>query len=71
MASVGDDVRRHLLDDSGMIIDKRCMRGVVDEASQLARYGIAGEKNARLEWLDLKPALPLAFISLPGAIVST
>ena len=71
MYSIGDDVGRHLLDDGGMIIEKRGMRGVVDQASQFTRDGITGKKNAGLERLDLKPALPLTFVSLPGPITST
>nr|WP_237180141.1 hypothetical protein [Rhodoplanes sp. Z2-YC6860] len=70
MSSIGDDVRRHLLDDGSVIIEKRGMRGVVDKASEFTRDGITGKKNAGLEGLDLKPALPLTFVSLPGPIAS-
>ena len=71
VSSVGGDVGRHLLDDSGMIIKKGGMRRVVDEACQFARYRIAGKKNAGLERLDLKSALTLTFVSFPGPTAST
>jgi hypothetical protein len=38
------------------------MGGVIQEASEFARHGIAGKQDTGLQRLHLKPALALVFI---------
>jgi hypothetical protein len=68
MARIRNDFRLQLLDDGRMIVDEHGMSGVVDEASEFARHGIAGKQDTRLQRLDLKPALALVFIGLAGRL---
>ena len=62
MARIRDDVRLQLLDDGRMIVDEHGMSGVIHEASEFARHGIAGKQDTGLQRLHLKPALALVFI---------
>jgi hypothetical protein len=62
MACIRDDVRLQLLNDSCMIVDEHGMGGVIQEASEFARHGIAGKQDTGLQRLHLKPALALVFI---------
>jgi hypothetical protein len=68
VSGIRDDVRRQLLDHGGVIVEKHRMSGVVDEASQFARYRIAGKQDTRLERLDLKSALTLALVRVTGPV---
>jgi hypothetical protein len=65
---IRDDVRLQLLDDGSMVIDEHGMSGVVDETSEFARHRIAGQQDAGLERLYLKPALTLTFVGLTHPI---
>jgi hypothetical protein len=62
MGRIRDDVRLQLLDDGRMIVDEHGMSGVIHEASEFARHGIAGKQDTGLQRLHLKPALALVFI---------
>jgi len=62
VARIRDDFRLQLLDDGRMIVDEHGMSGVIHEASEFARHGIAGEQDTGLQRLHLKPALALVFI---------
>jgi hypothetical protein len=68
MARIRDDVRLQLLDDGRVIVDEHGMRGVVHEAREFARHGIAGKQDTGLKRLHLKPALALVFIRLAGRL---
>jgi hypothetical protein len=59
---IRDDVRFQMLNDGRMIVDKHGMGGVIQEASEFARHGIAGKQDTGLQRLHLKPALALVFI---------
>jgi hypothetical protein len=62
MARIRDGFRLQLLDDGRMIVDEHGMSGVIHEASEFARHGIAGKQDTGLQRLHLKPALALVFI---------
>jgi hypothetical protein len=62
MVRIRDDVCLQLLDDGRMIVDEHGMSGVIQEASEFARHGIAGKQDTGLQRLHLKPALALVFI---------
>jgi hypothetical protein len=51
-----------MLNDGRMIVDEHGMGGVIQEASEFARHGIAGKQDTGLQRLHLKPALALVFI---------
>ena len=68
MARIRDDFRLQLLDDGRMIVDEHGMSGVIQEASEFARHGIAGKQDTGLQRLYLKPALALIFIGLAGRL---
>src|SRR5262245_58565522 len=71
MSGIRDDVCLQLLDHGGVIVEKRRVRVIVDEASQFARNRIAGKSDGGLERLYLQPALPRTFVGFPAPIVST
>src|SRR5436190_4388015 len=63
VTGIGAGVRCHLLDDRGMIVNERSVRGVVDETRKFAGNGITRQQDARFKWLNLEAALPLALVT--------
>jgi hypothetical protein len=63
VTGIGAGVRCHLLDDRGMIVNKRSVRSVVEETRKFTGNGITRQQDARFKRLNLEAALPLALVT--------